>query len=134
MPRLVLLRHGQSTLNLADVFTGWQECDLSPLGVQESVDGGRRLAAAGIDVDVVHTSVQDRAIHTANLALREMGRSWVPVRRHWRLNERHYGDLETRNKAQTAAVHGAEQVHLWRRGRPPSGPCCGSPGRRSGAR
>ncbi|MFP5375596.1 MAG: 2,3-bisphosphoglycerate-dependent phosphoglycerate mutase [Acidimicrobiia bacterium] len=115
MPRLVLLRHGQSTLNLADVFTGWQECDLSPLGVQESVDGGRRLAGAGIDVDVVHTSVQDRAIHTANLALREMGRSWVPVRRHWRLNERHYGDLETRNKAQTAAVHGAEQVHLWRR-------------------
>ncbi len=123
MPRLVLLRHGQSTWNLDNVFTGWQECDLSPLGVDEAMEGGRRLAAAGVEVDVVHTSLQDRAIRTANLALWEMDRSWVPVRRHWRLNERHYGDLETRNKAETAALHGADQVQLWRRSydvRPPA--------------
>ena len=115
MPRLVLLRHGQSTWNLDNVFTGWQECDLSPLGSEEAEEGGRRLASAGVEVDVVHTSLQNRAIRTANLALSEMDRSWVPVRRHWRLNERHYGDLETRNKAETAALHGAEQVQLWRR-------------------
>ena len=122
MPRLVLLRHGQSTYNLDNVFTGWQECDLSALGVEEAVRGGRRLAAAGVEVDVVHTSVQNRAIRTANLALAEMDRAWVPVRRHWRLNERHYGDLETRDKAETAALHGADRVQVWRRSydvRPP---------------
>ncbi len=115
MPRLVLLRHGQSTWNLENVFTGWQECGLSPRGVEEAVRAGKLLAGAGIEVDLVHTSLQDRAIATANLALAEMGRQWLPVRRHWRLNERHYGDLETRNKAQTAELHGDEQVHLWRR-------------------
>ena len=115
VPRLVLLRHGQSTWNLDNVFTGWQECDLSPRGVDEAERGGRRLAAAGVEIDVVHTSLQNRAIRTANLALGEMDRAWVPVRRHWRLNERHYGDLETRNKAETAAIHGADQVQLWRR-------------------
>ena len=123
MPRLVLLRHGQSTYNLDNVFTGWQECDLSPRGVDEAMEGGRRLARAGIEVDVVHTSLQNRAIRTANLALEEMDRSWVPVRRHWRLNERHYGDLELRNKAETAAIHGADQVQVWRRSydvRPPA--------------
>jgi 2,3-bisphosphoglycerate-dependent phosphoglycerate mutase len=113
--RLVLLRHGQSTFNLRNVFTGWQECDLSPSGVEEAMEGGRRLAGTGIEVDVVHTSVQNRAIRTANLALAEMDRSWVPVRRHWRLNERHYGALETHDKAETAAVHGADQVRVWRR-------------------
>ena len=115
MPRLVLLRHGQSTWNLKNIFTGWQECGLSPLGVDEAVRAGQLMAEAGIDVEVVHTSLQDRAIATANLALAEMDRSWVAVRRHWRLNERHYGDLETRNKAETAELHGADQVHLWRR-------------------
>ena len=123
VPRLVLLRHGQSTYNLDNVFTGWQECGLSALGVEEAVRGGRRLATAGIDVDVVHTSLQNRAIRTATLALEEMDRSWVPVRRHWRLNERHYGDLELRNKAETAAAHGADQVQVWRRSydvRPPA--------------
>jgi 2,3-bisphosphoglycerate-dependent phosphoglycerate mutase len=123
VPRLVLLRHGQSTYNLDNVFTGWQECDLSPLGVEEAMEGGRRLARAGIEVDVVHTSLQNRAIRTANLALEEMDRSWLPVRRHWRLNERHYGDLELRNKAETAAIHGADQVQVWRRSydvRPPA--------------
>ena len=123
VPRLVLLRHGQSTYNLDNIFTGWQECDLSPQGVDEAMEGGRRLTGAGIEVDVVHTSLQNRAIRTANLALEEMDRSWLPVRRHWRLNERHYGDLELRNKAETAAVHGADQVHVWRRSydvRPPA--------------
>jgi 2,3-bisphosphoglycerate-dependent phosphoglycerate mutase len=123
VPRLVLLRHGQSTYNLDNVFTGWQECDLSPLGVEEAMEGGRRLADAGVEVDVVHTSLQNRAIRIANLALWEMDRSWVPVRRHWRLNERHYGDLELRNKAETAAIHGADQVQVWRRSydvRPPA--------------
>ncbi len=122
MPRLVLLRHGQSTWNLDNTFTGWQECDLSPLGRQEAATAGRTLLEAGIDVDLLHTSVQTRAIRTANVALGEMDRLWIPVRRHWRLNERHYGDLEGRNKAETAALHGADQVQLWRRSydvRPP---------------
>lgn len=116
MRRLILLRHGQSTWNLENIFTGWQECDLSPLGVDEAVDAGVRLAAAGIGVDSLHTSLQRRAIRTADLALGGvLDRSWIPVRRHWRLNERHYGDLEGRNKAETAALHSPEQVHLWRR-------------------
>lgn len=115
MPRLVLLRHGQSTWNVENVFTGWQECGLSVLGLEEARRAGRLLADAGLEVDLLHTSLQNRAIATANLALEALDRAWVPVRRHWRLNERHYGDLETRNKAETAALHGAEQVRLWRR-------------------
>ena len=115
MPSLVLLRHGQSTWNLDNKFTGWQECGLSPLGVEEATRAGRLLAEAVVDVDVLHTSLQDRAIATANLALDQIGRSWVPVHRHWRLNERHYGDLEGRDKAETAALHSAEQVRVWRR-------------------
>ncbi len=116
MARLVLLRHGQSTFNVANRFTGWQECGLSALGVEESREAGRLLAAADVVVDVVHTSMQDRAILTANLALEEMGRLWLPVRRHWRLNERHYGDLECRDKKETAALFGDDQVQRWRRG------------------
>ena len=126
MSSLVLLRHGQSTWNLDNRFTGWQECGLSPLGLEEAERAGHRLAAEGIEVDMVHTSVQDRAIATANIALDQIHRSWVPVRRHWRLNERHYGDLEGRNKAETAALHSPEQVHVWRRSYdvppPPIGP------------
>lgn len=126
MPTLVLLRHGQSTWNLDNRFTGWQECGLSPRGVEEAVRAGQLLAAEGVDVDVVHTSLQDRAIATANLALEQAQRSWAPVRRHWRLNERHYGDLEGRNKAETAALHSPEQVQVWRRSYdvppPPIGP------------
>ena len=126
MPRLVLLRHGQSAWNLENVFTGWQECDLSPVGMEEASEAGVRLAAAGVEVDVVHTSLQTRAIRTADVALGVLDRAWVPVRRHWRLNERHYGDLEGRNKAETAALHGADQVQLWRRSYdvppPPLGP------------
>ncbi len=122
MPSLVLLRHGQSTWNLDNRFTGWQECGLSPKGVEEATRAGRLLGSAGVDVDILHTSLQDRAIATANLALEQCSRAWVPVRRHWRLNERHYGDLEGRNKAETAALHSAEQVQVWRRSydvRPP---------------
>ncbi|HET7487147.1 MAG TPA: 2,3-diphosphoglycerate-dependent phosphoglycerate mutase [Acidimicrobiales bacterium] len=115
MGRLVLLRHGQSTWNLENVFTGWQECGLSPRGLEEAKQAGRLLAEAGVEVDLAHTSLQNRAIATANLALEALDRAWVPVRRHWRLNERHYGDLETRNKAETAALHSAEQVQIWRR-------------------
>jgi len=115
VPILVLLRHGQSTWNLENTFTGWQECGLSPRGVDEARRAGQLMAEAGVTVDSVHTSLQNRAIATANLALEGVDRAWVPVRRHWRLNERHYGDLEGRNKAETVALHSAEQVQVWRR-------------------
>jgi len=112
---LVLLRHGQSTWNQANLFTGWYESDLSDQGCDEAVRSGRLLGEAGIEPDVVHTSVQVRAIHTAELALRECERSWIPVRRSWRLNERHYGALQGKNKAETAQQFGADQVKVWRR-------------------
>ncbi len=115
MPRLVLLRHGQSTWNAENRFTGWHDVALTELGREEARRAGRLLGDAGVDVDVVHTSLQQRAISTANLALEEAGRLWVPQLRHWRLNERHYGDLQGRNKAETAARYGDDQVHLWRR-------------------
>ncbi|HEY1635438.1 MAG TPA: phosphoglyceromutase [Acidimicrobiales bacterium] len=117
MSTLVLLRHGQSTWNEQNLFTGWIDVDLTERGEAEARAAGRLMAAeAGLDVDVLHTSVQTRAIRTANLALEEMGRLWLPVRRHWRLNERHYGDLQGLNKKETAARYGAEQVKAWRRG------------------
>ena len=116
MATLVLLRHGQSTWNLDDVFTGWQDPDMTEQGYAEATEGGVALKAAGIDVDVVHTSVLRRAITTANLALDAADRAWVPVRRHWRLNERHYGALQGLNKAETKAKHGDEQFLEWRRG------------------
>jgi 2,3-bisphosphoglycerate-dependent phosphoglycerate mutase len=116
MPRtLVLLRHGESEWNLENLFTGWYDCDLTPTGEAQAVAGGRLMAERGLLPDVVHTSVLVRATRTADLALREMGRTWIPVRRHWRLNERHYGDLQGLNKAETAERHGAEKVKLWRR-------------------
>ncbi|HEX4868236.1 MAG TPA: phosphoglyceromutase [Acidimicrobiales bacterium] len=113
--RLVLLRHGESEWNKLNLFTGWWDAPLTELGQQQAVDAGRLMADRGIAPDVVHTSLQTRAIHTVELALREMGRSWIPVRRDWRLNERHYGDLTGRNKADTAARFGADQVKVWRR-------------------
>ena len=119
---LVLLRHGQSEWNLQNLFTGWIDVDLSELGREEARRGGRDLAAAGVAPDVVHTSVQVRAIHTAELALDESGRTWIPVRRSWRLDERHYGDLQGRNKKDTTEKFGAEEVKKWRRSydiRPP---------------
>ncbi|MCB0997355.1 MAG: phosphoglyceromutase [Acidimicrobiales bacterium] len=112
---LILLRHGQSTWNKENLFTGWYDCPLSDQGRAEATNAGRALAEAGIAPTVVHTSVQTRAVVTANLALDAMARSWLPVRRHWRLNERHYGDLTGKNKAETAEKYGDEQVLVWRR-------------------
>ena len=113
---LILLRHGQSTWNLQNRFTGWYDCPLSPQGRDEAVGAGRAMAARGIRPEVAHTSLLTRAIHTCDLALAEVGSGDIPVRRSWRLNERHYGDLTGLDKAETAERHGAEQVRLWRRG------------------
>jgi 2,3-bisphosphoglycerate-dependent phosphoglycerate mutase len=119
VPDLVLLRHGESEWNAANRFTGWTDVDLSPKGEDEARRAGRQLAdehARGVlDLQVVHTSVLTRAVRTANLTLDEMGRPWLAVRRHWRLNERHYGDLQGKNKRETAAAYGDEQVMAWRR-------------------
>jgi 2,3-bisphosphoglycerate-dependent phosphoglycerate mutase len=113
---LVLLRHGESVWNAENLFTGWVDVDLSERGREEARSAGRLMAAQpDLDLRVLHTSVLLRAIATAEISLREVGRSWLPVRRHWRLNERHYGALQGRNKKETAAEAGEEQVHLWRR-------------------
>ncbi|MEA2643433.1 MAG: 2,3-bisphosphoglycerate-dependent phosphoglycerate mutase, partial [Chloroflexota bacterium] len=98
---LVLLRHGQSTWNLENLFTGWHDVPLSERGVAEAKEGGRLMKEAGLAPGVVHTSVLVRAIQTADLALAEMAMTWIPVKRSWRLNERHYGALQGLNKQQT---------------------------------
>lgn len=119
---LVLLRHGQSTWNLEARFTGWTNVPLTEKGRQEAVSAGERLAEAGIDIAVSHTSLLSRAIKTAELALQAAGRDWVPVKRHWRLNERHYGALQAASHEEMAAVYGADMVRTWRRSydvRPP---------------
>ncbi len=113
--RLVLLRHGESTWNLENRFTGWIDVDLTEKGEEEAKSAGRVMAAEGLDFDIVHTSVLLRAIRTADIATTEMGLRWLPVTRHWRLNERHYGALQGLNKKETAERHGADQVLLWRR-------------------
>ena len=115
MHTLVLLRHGQSTWNLENRFTGWTDVDLTPQGVEEAVSSGRLLRDGGFEFDVCYTSVLKRAIRTLWLALDEMDRMWLPVVRDWRLNERHYGALQGLNKAEMAEKYGAEQVHQWRR-------------------
>jgi len=115
MYTLVLLRHGQSTWNLENRFTGWTDVGLTDKGVAEAIEAGRLMAGEGLAFQVVHTSLQIRAIDTANATLSEMGQSWIPVKRHWRLNERHYGALQGLNKKETAEQHGAEQVFEWRR-------------------
>ena len=115
MSTLVLLRHGQSTWNLENLFTGWHDVDLTPQGEAEALDAGRFMAAAGVYPDVLHTSVQRRAIRTANLALDTCDRLWIPVHRHWRLNERHYGALQGLDKKATRDKYGEEQFQLWRR-------------------
>jgi 2,3-bisphosphoglycerate-dependent phosphoglycerate mutase len=112
---LVLLRHGESTWNQENRFTGWHDVGLTARGEAEAREAGRLLAQAGIGFDVVHTSVQRRAIRSAELALEQMGLQWLPVRRHWRLNERHYGALQGLNKKETAERYGLEQVVQWRR-------------------
>ncbi|MBA2932720.1 2,3-diphosphoglycerate-dependent phosphoglycerate mutase [Sphingomonas sp. CGMCC 1.13654] len=115
MPRLVLIRHGQSAWNLENRFTGWWDVNLTDKGVEEAKAAGRLLAEKGFDFDQCFTSVQTRAIKTLNLALEEMGRLWLPVEKDWHLNERHYGGLTGLDKAETAAKHGDEQVKIWRR-------------------
>jgi 2,3-bisphosphoglycerate-dependent phosphoglycerate mutase len=112
---LVLLRHGESVWNLENVFTGWTDVALSPKGVEEGIAAGRLMAEEGLTFDIAHTSVLRRAIDTLDLALAEMDLGWIEVKKHWRLNERHYGALQGLNKKQTAERHGAEQVHVWRR-------------------
>ena len=113
--KLVLVRHGQSAWNLENRFTGWWDVALTELGVAEARAAGEAMAAAGLDFDLTFTSYQTRAIKTLNLALEAMGRLWLPVEKHWRLNERHYGGLTGLDKAETAARHGDAQVKIWRR-------------------
>jgi 2,3-bisphosphoglycerate-dependent phosphoglycerate mutase len=112
---LILLRHGQSTWNLENLFTGWYDADLTEQGRTEASAAGGAMTAAGVAPTVLHTSMQTRAIRTANLALDAMGRLWVPVRRSWRLNERHYGALQGLDKKQTTEKYGKDQVFEWRR-------------------
>jgi 2,3-bisphosphoglycerate-dependent phosphoglycerate mutase len=115
MHKLVLIRHGESTWNLENRFTGWTDVGLTPTGVAQAQEAGRLLKAEGYEFDVVHTSVLQRAIWTTWYALHEMDRHWLPVVKHWRLNERHYGALQGLNKAETAKKFGDEQVLVWRR-------------------
>ncbi len=115
MYTLVLVRHGESTWNLENRFTGWTDVDLSPKGEQEAAEAARLLGEAGLTFDIVYTSVLKRAIRTMWIVLDRMDLMWLPVIRHWRLNERHYGALQGLNKAETAAKYGNEQVMVWRR-------------------
>jgi len=115
MKTLVLLRHGESAWNRENRFTGWVDVPLSEKGLVEAKEAGRLLKAEGLTFDVVHTSVLKRAIKTMWIALEELDLMWLPVHRHWRLNERHYGALQGLNKAETAAKHGEAQVKIWRR-------------------
>lgn len=115
MPVLTLIRHGQSQWNLENRFTGWWDADLTARGEEEARKGGELMTAAGIMPTYAFTSLQTRAIRTLWLGLQAMGRVWIPVEKHWRLNERHYGALTGLNKAETAQRHGADQVHIWRR-------------------
>ena len=112
---LVLLRHGESEWNAKNLFTGWVDVGLTDKGRAEAVRGGEQMRAAGLDPNVVHTSLQRRAINTAYLALDAADRHWIPVRRSWRLNERHYGALQGKDKKQTLEQYGEEQFMLWRR-------------------
>lgn len=115
MHKLVLLRHGESTWNLENRFTGWTDVELTPTGVAQAQEAGRLLKAEGYEFDVVHTSVLKRAIWTTWHALDRMDRTWLPIVNAWRLNERHYGALQGLNKAETAKQYGDAQVLVWRR-------------------
>ena len=115
MPTLILVRHGQSQWNLENRFTGWWDVDLTEQGTAEAIAAGVLLAKSGLLPTRAFTSVQLRAIKTLHLALEACGRLWIPEVKDWRLNERHYGGLTGLNKAETAARHGDEQVHVWRR-------------------
>lgn len=113
--KLVLLRHGQSQWNLDNKFTGWVDVDITDKGRKEAEDAGKLMREAGFRFDVAHTSVLIRAIHTLNVALQAMDQEWIPVHKHWRLNERHYGALQGLDKAETTAKYGEQQVKIWRR-------------------
>lgn len=115
MYKLVLIRHGESEWNKANLFTGWTDVDLSEKGIKEAKDGGKLLKEEGYTFDIAFTSVLKRAIRTLNLALDELDLMWIPVVKSWRLNERHYGALQGLNKAETAEKYGDEQVLIWRR-------------------
>jgi 2,3-bisphosphoglycerate-dependent phosphoglycerate mutase len=115
LPTLILVRHGQSQWNLENRFTGWWDVDLTDRGVAEAQAAGELLAATGLLPTRAFTSLQIRAIKTLHIALEACGRLWIPETKDWRLNERHYGGLTGLNKAETAAKHGEEQVHVWRR-------------------
>ncbi|APG61800.1 phosphoglyceromutase [Sphingorhabdus lutea] len=115
MPKLILIRHGQSQWNLENRFTGWWDVDVTEKGAKEAWDAGILMKEKGLAPDIGFTSVQTRAVKTMNLALEAMGRLWMPVTKNWQLNERHYGGLTGLDKAETAAKHGEEQVHIWRR-------------------
>ena len=126
---LVLCRHGQSDWNLKNLFTGWTDVDLTDKGRDEATEAGHLLADLDFTIDIAYTSVLQRAIHTLWIMLDEMDRTWIPVIRDWRLNERHYGALQGLNKAETSAKYGDEQVHIWRRSY--ATPCSGLVRRRS---
>ena len=112
---LVMIRHGESEWNKANLFTGWTDVELSENGWNEAHQGGRLLKEEGLSFDICYTSYLKRAIHTASAVLGELDEEWIPVVKDWRLNERHYGALQGLNKAETAAKYGAEQVRIWRR-------------------
>lgn len=112
---LVILRHGESTWNQQNLFTGWHDVPLSEKGLAEAAQAGVTMAQAGLFFDVAHTSLLTRAVMTCHLALNSMGQVWLPVNRSWRLNERHYGALQGLDKKATTELHGAEQTKLWRR-------------------
>lgn len=115
MHKIVLLRHGESSWNKENRFTGWTDVDLSEKGMQEAKEAGRTLKREGFDFDIAFTSVLKRAIRTLWISLDELDRMWIPVEKSWRLNERHYGALQGLNKAETSAKYGEQQVHIWRR-------------------
>ncbi len=115
MIKLVLVRHGESEWNKKNLFTGWMDVDLSEKGHEEAIAAGRLLKAEGYDFDVCYTSYLKRAIHTLNHTLDEMDRAWLPVIKSWKLNERHYGDLQGKNKSEAAEKFGEDQVKIWRR-------------------
>lgn len=113
--KLVLVRHGQSEWNLKNLFTGWTDVDLSENGVREAKNAGHLIKAADIEFDIAYTSVLKRAIKTCQYILEESDQLWVPIEKHWRLNERHYGALQGLDKGETAQKYGDDQVHIWRR-------------------
>jgi 2,3-bisphosphoglycerate-dependent phosphoglycerate mutase len=115
MPKLVLIRHGQSQWNLENRFTGWWDVDLSEQGVEEAIEAGELMRQSGLDFDLCYTSLLTRAIKTLDIALDRMDRLWLPVRKHWRLNERHYGGLTGLDKQEMRDKVGDEQVRIWRR-------------------